>query len=90
MTSPIYEVKFTTRFKKDFDGLADPELRARIRVQLDALRAEPFANKRLHGNLKGCFSLRVGSHRAVYMVDERSRMITLLFLGHRRGVYDRY
>lgn len=89
MASMIYNLSVANRFKKDFDIL-DESLKKRIKKQLEPLRTSPYLGKRLHGNLKGFFSLRIGKYRIVYAVDEKSKSVILYFLGHRKGIYDRY
>lgn len=40
--------------------------------------------------MKGFFSMRVGAYRVVYTIDESAKRVLLYFLGHRKGIYDRY
>lgn len=60
---------FLTRtFQKNFERLPD-EVRARVKDALDKIRKNPARGKRLQGQLKGEFSLRVGAYRIIYMLD---------------------
>ncbi len=34
------------------------------------------------------FRLRIGDYRAIYTVDEDEKKVIILFIGHRRDVYD--
>ena len=49
--------------------------------------AEATRHKALTGQLRGIFSLRVGSYRALYTISRRERRITVLFVRHRSAVY---
>ena len=90
MASMNYEIKITNRFKKDFESLKDEKLKIRMKKELETLKIDPYPHKRLHGNLKGFFSLRIGKHRVVYTINEKNKQVLLYFLGHRKGIYDRY
>lgn len=50
--------------------------------------AEATRHKSLTYRLRGIFSLRVGSYRALYTISRRERRITVLFVRHRSQVYD--
>lgn len=89
MDSTHYEIQVTNRFKKDFQALEN-KLKDSIKKELEILKTNPYSCKRLHGNLKGFFSMRIGKYRIVYTIDEKSKTVILYFLGHRKGVYDRY
>ncbi len=45
--------------------------------------------KPLTGQLVGRHSARRGSYRVVYVIDDDSRVITVLRIDHRRNVYQR-
>jgi len=34
--------------------------------------------------------VRVGDYRAIYEIDEERKMVIILFVGHRRDVYDEF
>ena len=34
--------------------------------------------------------VRVGDYRAIYEIDEEKKMVIILFIGHRRDVYDEF
>jgi len=61
---------FLTRtFQKHFKRLPE-EVRARVKDALLKIRKDPGRGKRLQGQLKGEFSLRVGAYRIIYTLDE--------------------
>ena len=88
MASMTYEISATSRFKRDLDSF-DETFKTSIKKELEILKANPYSGKRLHGNLKGFLSLRIGKYRAVYSVDDNSRKVILYFFGHRKGIYDK-
>lgn len=65
----------------------EEKLRLRIKKRLRELETEPEAKgKRLrHTPFR---SLRIGSYRAIYRVDRQEERVVVLFIGHRRHVYD--
>lgn len=61
--------------------------RARITQKIEELKASPHSFKKLHGELEGLYSLRVGDHRAIYAIDENERMAIILSVAHRKKIY---
>ena len=58
--------------------------------QLDTLRLNPYEArnaKPLKGELKGKYSFRMGSFRAIYEVDQQGYIILVLIIGPRGDVY---
>jgi mRNA-degrading endonuclease RelE of RelBE toxin-antitoxin system len=45
--------------------------------------------KPLFGPLAGCYGARRGTYRSVYRIDEDSRVIHVLDIGHRSEIYRR-
>lgn len=82
---------YNLRIKKS----AEKELRRLDRADLARLveKIEPLAN---HPRPQGCeflkgedryFRIRCGDYRVVYELDEASRTVTVIKIGHRREVY---
>ena len=62
------------------------DLRTRIREGLLTLGADPKKGTRLkHSEF---WRLRIGDYRAIYEIDHEARTVIILFLGHRKTVYD--
>jgi mRNA-degrading endonuclease RelE of RelBE toxin-antitoxin system len=59
-------------------------VRARVREALISLESQPQAGKRLHGELRENFSLRVGKLRIVYYVSEKDKIIYVIAIGSRK------
>ena len=65
---------------------ADEELQNRIRKKLNSLSQEPEKGVRLkHSEF---WRLRIGDYRAIYEIDRTDHRVIVLFLGHRKDVYD--
>ena len=71
----------------EFLKRADVPLRRRIR---DRLRELVSSTKETGQRLKYSpfWRLRIGDYRAIYEVDEEKKTVIILFIGHRREVYD--
>lgn len=59
----------------------------RIKEHLRELKDHPEqAGKQL--KYSDFWSLRVGDYRAIYEIDRKKRQVIVLFIGHRKKVYD--
>ena len=62
------------------------ELENRIRKKLHVLSSNPEKGKKLkHSNF---WRLRIGEYRTVYEVEYDNNRVIILFIGHRKDVYD--
>ena len=65
----------------------DDANRKRIKDALRELSIDPSkAGKQLHPS--NFWSLRVGDYRVIYEIDPEQDQVTVLFVGHRKKVYD--
>ena len=65
----------------------EEQTRSRITEKLRELRNRPErAGKRL--KYSNFWSLRVGDYRAIYEINTNKNQVTILFIGHRKKVYD--
>jgi len=61
--------------------------RERIKTGLKELAGSPEkAGKQL--KLSDFYSLRIGDYRAIYEINNDQNQVIVLFVGHRRNVYD--
>jgi mRNA-degrading endonuclease RelE of RelBE toxin-antitoxin system len=82
----VFEVLLDPRAAKALKKL-DAANRARMRKALGDLEADPWkAGKPLHPS--DFWSVRAGDYRAVYEIDADQNQVTVLFIGHRKRVYD--
>jgi mRNA-degrading endonuclease RelE of RelBE toxin-antitoxin system len=74
--SQAWEVRFTKQAKKDVEKLP-PKLRAKLRdILVEVLAQDPYAGKRLLGDLEGSYSYRLTYRdRIVYSLDEEERVL---------------
>ena len=65
----------------------EESVRLRIAERLRELRSRPErVGKRLR--YSDFWSLRVGDYRAIYEIDREKNRVIVLFVGHRKKVYD--
>ena len=61
--------------------------KARLKTALGELAEDPFkAGKPLHPS--DYWSVRSGDYRAIYEINSEQNQVTVLFVGHRKKVYD--
>jgi mRNA interferase RelE/StbE len=81
-----YVVLLHPKAAKELQALDEP-LRSRIRNRLRELGSDPEkTGKRL--KYSDFWSLRIGDYRAVYEIYKDEGQVTVLFVGHRKNVYD--
>jgi len=68
---------------------ADASVRDQVKQSLQDLENSP---ERKGERLKHSqfWRIRVGDYRAIYEIDEEKRTVIILFIGHRRDVYDEF
>lgn len=86
--SSLYTVVLTRRARKNIDSL-DKQTIKRIGSVIDSLELDP----RPAGCLKvkseeSLWRVRVGDYRIGYEVNDTTREITIIRIGHRREFYD--
>jgi mRNA interferase RelE/StbE len=81
-----YQVVIQRPAEKELDALEKP-VHKRIVTHLLALEEEPRAAgvKKLQG--QESYRLRVGDYRILYTIDDKSKKIFVMAVGHRREVY---
>lgn len=81
-----YTITILRRAQKELSGLPQ-ESYARARDAIRRLAEEPRPNgsKKLTG--RTAWRIRVGSYRVVYEIEDNSRLVTIMHIGHRRDVY---
>ena len=81
-----YRVVPTKSFLKDLRKL-DKVSNRRVIEAAELLNSDPYLGKALRGPLEGLRSLRVGTLRVIYSVEDDARTVTLHAARHRRSVY---
>jgi len=84
-----HTVRLSREAEGDLEKLAksDRTLFDRLLRKIESLAEIPRAGKPLVADHKGEFSLRVGSYRIVYEVQDSSRTVFILTVKHRKHVY---
>ena len=81
-----YTVLLSNQAEKFYKKLRK-NVRARVREALITLESQPQAGKRLHGELRENYSLRVGKLRVIYYVSEKDKIIYVIAIGPRKTIY---
>ncbi|MGC9307661.1 MAG: type II toxin-antitoxin system RelE family toxin [Thermoplasmatota archaeon] len=80
-----YRVFLHPRAKEYLDAL-DDAVRERMKKKAEELAKHPERGKPLkHSSF---WSLRVGDHCVIYEIQRETTRIVILFMGHRKDVYD--
>ena len=85
----MYEIRVTPQAEEDLQQLtrADRRVADRLLTKLESLAEQPYLGKLLVGPHAGRRSLRVGTYRVIYRVDETARRVVILTAKHCRHVY---
>ena len=81
-----YQVIIKRSAEKELDALQE-NVRERLLKRLRALEGNPrpVGSKKLQG--QESYRLRAGDYRVLYLVDDKTRIVVVLAVGHRREVY---
>ncbi|MDX2438473.1 MAG: type II toxin-antitoxin system mRNA interferase toxin, RelE/StbE family, partial [Acidobacteriota bacterium] len=79
MTDEPFQVLITRRAQKDIATLT-PKLKRKLReILMNRIAVNPFDGKKLVGDLKGYWSVRLTlKDRVVYSIDEENRIVYIL------------
>ena len=81
-----YQVLLYPKAARFLSKLSEP-LRGRIKDALRELRDSPKSKgKRLTPS--AFWRLRIGDYRGIYEINEKKKMVIILYIGHRNRVYD--
>jgi mRNA interferase RelE/StbE len=82
----VSRVELARRARKEIVDLDWPLADAVVEA-LGLLEREPEAGHLLRGRLRGLRSLRVGTYRIIYQVDDDQRLVRVLAVRHRSVAY---
>ena len=79
MTDEPFQILITRRAQKDIATLT-PKLRKKLReILINRIAVNPFDGKKLVGDLRGCWSVRLTlKDRVVYSIDEEKHIVYIL------------
>jgi mRNA interferase RelE/StbE len=83
-----YEVVFRPRALRDLAALPEQD-RRRVAEKIAGLaeNPRPHGSEKLKGRAPPEYRIRVGDYRVVYEVDDKVRVVTILGIGQRGGIY---
>ena len=81
-----YTIILEKRAKKELNNIPEKDQIKIIRV-LDTISREPFAGKKLGGELQGKYAVRAWPYRIIYEIRKRELYVSVVHIGHRQGVY---
>jgi mRNA interferase RelE/StbE len=82
----IYTITILRRAQKELSDLPqEPYVRVRNAIRKLAEEPTPHDSKKLTGRI--AWRIRIGSYRVIYEIDDPSRVVTIMHIGHRRDVY---
>ena len=80
-----FAILFTPKAAKSLRKL-QRSVGERIVLSLKSLEESPEAGEQLKPSR--FWKVRVGDHRVIYEIDRPSNRVIVLFIGHRKNVYD--
>lgn len=80
------DVILSKNARKDYEYLPKPE-QAKVKKKLTLLEQNPYAGKKLTGDLEGIRSLRAWPYRIFYEVSESENRVEVHKIKHRQGAY---
>lgn len=80
------EINFPKAVRKKLVKLPQ-SIHIRVVEKIDLLLENPLLGVKLHGELSDEFKLRVGDYRIVYKFDKITKVVTIINIEHRQGVY---
>ena len=83
----MYKINLTPTAARSFNDL-HPKVKKQLKIALNALKDNPYAGKQLREELVLFNSFKIKRYRIIYRVDDNSRLIIIVALGHRRDIYE--
>ena len=83
----MYTVRISTRAAKQIKKLPE-KIQEAIIESFRELKDTPHLGKKLSRELSERFSYRISVYRIVYKINEKDKIVSILFAGHRGTVYD--
>lgn len=59
----------------------------KIRNKIHLLKQNPLLGAKLHGELGEYYKIRVGDYRLIYKFNKIAKIVTIVEIEHRQGVY---
>jgi len=81
-----YAILLSRQAERYFKKLRE-KVKAQVRESLIGLEDQAYEGKRLHGDLKENYSIRVGKLRIIYTVSEKDKVVYVIAIGPRKTIY---
>jgi mRNA interferase RelE/StbE len=83
-----YRLTIKSSAAKELKGVSDKPTLSRLieKIQSLATQPRPSGSEKLAGR-SNIYRVRQGSYRVIYSVDDQSRVVDVVKVGHRRDVY---
>ncbi|MBI4407115.1 MAG: type II toxin-antitoxin system RelE/ParE family toxin [Candidatus Kerfeldbacteria bacterium] len=82
----MYQVSLKPSAEKSLAKLPTKD-QQRVRLALIGLQKDPYGGKKLQGEYKGYWSIRVWPYRIIYTIMKQELIVIVVAIGHRQGVY---
>ena len=82
----MYKVEIEKRVRKQILKLPRT-YQLKVYNAIYNLAGDPFQGKKLEGELKGQYSIRVWPYRIIYQIYKKELIISVIDVWHRQGVY---
>lgn len=83
-----WQIKIEKKAEKELNNIP-AEYRKRILSALTSIARDPYAGKKLAGDLRGLFSYRIWPYRIIYKLYKKYLLVVVIRFGHRQGVYNK-
>ena len=82
-----YKVDFKSSVRKDFRSI-DRNITSKIWGEIEKLSVNPRPHNsaKLEGTDKS-YRLKIGVYRVIYQIDDRTKNVVIIAVGHRREIY---
>ena len=85
----MYQVKTASRRVEKEIAALPHQMRGRVIRAIRKLLGDPRPQgaRKLAGEMRGAWRIRVGNYRVLYDIDDDQRLVTILAVLHRREAY---
>lgn len=83
-----YSLTIKSSAAKELQGVSDNATLSRLTEKIQSLATDPrpSGSEKLAGR-SNLYRFRQGNYRVIYFVDDQSRVVDVVKVGHRRDVY---
>ena len=81
-----FDVRLSPRAEKELNKLLEKD-QVRVLRSLMFLVNDPLSGKKLKGEFKGFYSLRVWPFRIIYTIMKKESCVIVIRIGHRKDSY---